>query len=290
MNPGRGYESHPPPSYGSPSNYGQAPPQFATFETSKKGKVSGGAHEDALPAMPSWENASTRKVEDTSHPEEVELDHLNHVDESRAPMLAHQAPSPMAHGAELSAAAAAAPYQDRAATNGGDLGNPYGHDSYGSQELYGSAVTAHQPYGSQQSPYGQAGSPNQQHYDGMAYGAVTHDRSPPPQATPYGRAELPHQQSYDSHTSYGVAQARSPVSPPLQAFSSVSPQDRYGAVSPPQRYAAAPSPAQGGGVPASLMPARGNTPQAPQHQQGYRSYSPYSQPEQSSYAAYAPPR
>lgn len=46
------------------------PPQYAEFDASKKG----GDHEDALPAMPSWENSNSKKV--LVEGEEVELDQL----------------------------------------------------------------------------------------------------------------------------------------------------------------------------------------------------------------------
>ncbi|KAK8210310.1 hypothetical protein M8818_003478 [Zalaria obscura] len=57
------YSSAPPPMYQTPMQ--PAAPQHAHFEgpSGKKGNV-GGYNEDALPAMPSWDNASNRKVED----------------------------------------------------------------------------------------------------------------------------------------------------------------------------------------------------------------------------------
>jgi hypothetical protein len=47
------------------------PPQYAEFDASKKG----GAHEDALPEMPSWETSNSKKV--LVEGEDVELEQLN---------------------------------------------------------------------------------------------------------------------------------------------------------------------------------------------------------------------
>jgi hypothetical protein len=89
-----GYTPNQPPSY--------APPQFATFVTSNKDGAGGKTvNEDALPAMPTWESARTRKVlmeaepSQKGHADDVELGELNHskkVTGSRAPMLAHAVP------------------------------------------------------------------------------------------------------------------------------------------------------------------------------------------------------
>ena len=49
--------------------YGAAP-QFATFDASSK------RNEDSLPAMPSWDTAHTRRVEDDS--QDMEMKHLEH--------------------------------------------------------------------------------------------------------------------------------------------------------------------------------------------------------------------
>lgn len=53
-----------------PMMYGAAPPQFATFEASKK------VNEDSLPAMPSWDTAQTRRVEDPN--QDMEMKDLEH--------------------------------------------------------------------------------------------------------------------------------------------------------------------------------------------------------------------
>ncbi|KAH0565485.1 hypothetical protein GP486_001126 [Trichoglossum hirsutum] len=87
-----GYTTIQPPSYASP--------QFATFETSRKSEGKP-INEDALPAMPTWETARTRKVLEEvppshkDHHDDVELGDLKHHQKasgSRVPMLDHAAP------------------------------------------------------------------------------------------------------------------------------------------------------------------------------------------------------
>lgn len=73
------YHQPPPPP---PSNTYRPPPappvyrgqQVARFDSPSSPKV---ANEDALPAMPSWDNAVTRKVEDTSPRDDMEMEPLN---------------------------------------------------------------------------------------------------------------------------------------------------------------------------------------------------------------------
>ena len=61
--PYQGYQA-PPMMYG-------AAPQFATFDASSK-KI----NEDSLPAMPSWDTAHTRRIEDDT--QDMEMKHLEH--------------------------------------------------------------------------------------------------------------------------------------------------------------------------------------------------------------------
>ncbi len=67
----------------------QDTPQFATFDVSKTA-----GHEDALPAMPSWQNASKTKV--MLEEDEVEMDNLKKPDNTSqtAPLLNPNATSP----------------------------------------------------------------------------------------------------------------------------------------------------------------------------------------------------
>lgn len=83
------YTGYQPPS--APMMYNHTGPQFATFETGTK--RSANDHEDSLPAMPSWENATTRRVEDTSphpHGSDVEMEHM-------LPQSQHHAPTSPVH-------------------------------------------------------------------------------------------------------------------------------------------------------------------------------------------------
>ena len=62
-----------------PPPYGE-PPRFAQFDVGGRGKP---VNEDSLPAMPSWENAQKKRVED----DDVEMSHLE-VPQEKKPMLA----------------------------------------------------------------------------------------------------------------------------------------------------------------------------------------------------------
>lgn len=62
-----------------PPPYGE-PPRFAQFDVGSRGKP---VHEDSLPAMPSWENAQHKHVED----DDVEMSHLE-LPQEKKPMLA----------------------------------------------------------------------------------------------------------------------------------------------------------------------------------------------------------
>ena len=73
-----------------PPPYGE-PPRFAQFDAGSRGKP---VHEDSLPAMPSWENAQKKHVED----DDVEMSRLD-VPQEKKPMLA---PGANASTADLS--------------------------------------------------------------------------------------------------------------------------------------------------------------------------------------------
>jgi len=81
------YQSPMPPAYISPSHN---QPQYAQFDAPSSKPING----DALPAMPSWETAQSRRVEVEEMPDHhtdiVELSSLNNNprDEVRVPMLA----------------------------------------------------------------------------------------------------------------------------------------------------------------------------------------------------------
>lgn len=117
-------------------------PQYAQLDASKNGKI----HDDALPAMPSWETAPSKKVFD-DHNEDVELGTLDHVHEQTAPMLANQAPTPrVGYGEHLGAERL--PYQQYGAHHGGDLGSPYEQHSFEDHpNPYGGTPAPAQSYG-----------------------------------------------------------------------------------------------------------------------------------------------
>lgn len=126
------YASAPPPMYNAPSQ------QYAQFDLpgGAKGYRQNG---DALPAMPSWDNATSRHIEDHNAPEDdMEMGKLD-------------AAEPMLPKIDSPATSHAYPYQNNAGVNSGDLGmmnSPYGqsptHSPYESQrQSYGNTNTAY---------------------------------------------------------------------------------------------------------------------------------------------------
>lgn len=136
-------------------------PQFAQFDVSKN-------NEDSLPAMPSWDSASQKRVlqEEDSH-NDVEMGKL----EQKAPMLGHQAPSPNTGYTEMSSEI---PYQQHGAKQGGDLGVPYGQgQSYNASNVY-------MPYApSSISTRYEPSSVNGGQETGTAYHSQSYDAQPP---------------------------------------------------------------------------------------------------------------
>lgn len=159
-------------------NYGAplATPQFATFDASSRNKAGGAIHEDALPPMPSWETAQSRRVmhhdDDTEYHGasgeqengDIALGGMNGVaatssqqdHEQRQPML--QPTSPTYHTSyqdHQELAAPGYPYQSQGAYAGGDLGGhsipsrqqPLRHDStYSAAPTYRTQATSPSPY------------------------------------------------------------------------------------------------------------------------------------------------
>lgn len=60
------YQGYQPQS--TPMTYNNSGPQFATFDARNKN-----VHEDSLPAMPSWDHAPTRRVEDTTPSQQQQM-------------------------------------------------------------------------------------------------------------------------------------------------------------------------------------------------------------------------
>ncbi|MCJ1384322.1 hypothetical protein MMC17_007438 [Xylographa soralifera] len=138
--PYQGYQPPPGPPMYNPQ------PQYAQFDASRKGPV----NEDSLPVMPSWDTASSRKVLEDHKDDDVELGTLDPMHEQTAPMLANQAPTPHVGYGEIPNSTSM-PYQQYGAYHGGDLGNPYGQQSY---------VDHPNPYGGMAAPaqsHGNAG-------------------------------------------------------------------------------------------------------------------------------------
>jgi hypothetical protein len=279
-----GYQSQAPLSYATPA-------QYAQFDSGRKGKSGpGGIHEDALPAMPSWDNAASHRVPDESHHEEShEMNQMTPHEEQNAPMLAHQAPSPGIHGDQFGAGAS--PYQDHAGSNpdsfvtGAAAPSPYSHNASQNGGQY------NDPYSrqDQQNPlsrYGQTATAAPL----ARPSPLAHQQSYASSQSAYGsiRGQNSYGPGYGQDTSYGVVGAQaSRMSPPAR---SPTLQQGYGHSSPPPQHAYAsspPPPASGPTLPNVLQ--TGATP-SPAPQGGYQAYgSAYSQAQSKpQYAAYNP--
>ncbi|KAI9868663.1 MAG: hypothetical protein M1813_004513 [Trichoglossum hirsutum] len=171
----------------SPPSY--APPQFATFDSSHKGTGGKPVNEDALPAMPTWETARTRKVLEEvqpshkDHGDDMELGDLNYQQKaagSRVPILDHAAPPA---GYEIGVAT---PMQG---PNGSPQGRRHGTGHEGDHDPLS-------PYGEPQGfggEYRRLETPNLPR--GQAHGGSQHNPEGTYQQDPYSR--LPH--SADDH-------------------------------------------------------------------------------------------
>ena len=120
-----------PPMYAAPM---QQPAQahYAQYDapSGQKGYRQGG--EDALPAMPGWDNAATRRVE--VEDDDLEMEKLNQHSAQAQPMLHHsQQPTQTSYG---NGSPYGAPQHQSSSTSYGSYGqqasNPY--ESYGQQE------------------------------------------------------------------------------------------------------------------------------------------------------------
>lgn len=174
------------------------PPQYAEFDSGKKG----GAHEDSLPQMPSWEGSNSRKV--LMEEEEVEMNHLNKPEGN----------SVGAGGAAGAASATGYMNQRGGGVSSPDQRTPYGTpgsrpgwDGYSGQRPGGD------PYGQSGQDYdyhrgyGQPSSPLGVDHLAMAGGAVqgAGRRSPrayndgtPVQDQGYGGRPIPQRDPYDA--------------------------------------------------------------------------------------------
>ncbi|KAH7328818.1 hypothetical protein B0I35DRAFT_473487 [Stachybotrys elegans] len=156
-----------------------APPQYAEFDVSKKGG------DDALPEMPSWETANTKKVmvEDA-----VELEPIKKpASDQQVPLI----------GAASPIATSAIP-RERPGQLSRDNSRTYMNPQDRSASPYGQSSSAYAPsaapgYGNEQSPYDMPPAP----------GAMMGRQSPAPNAYGYGQEKQPYgqqpygQQPYD---------------------------------------------------------------------------------------------
>jgi hypothetical protein len=139
--------------------------------------------------MPSWENATSRKVLE-EHDGDMEMGTLGPTQAQRVPMLTTQAPSPPVGYAEASSHTLDNPYQQPNAYNGADLRSPQTQgQAYGapSQPQWGSSPHAYsdQPAQPAYSAYSPSPSASTRYAPSSAYeqqeiGTVYNSRSPPP--------------------------------------------------------------------------------------------------------------
>lgn len=284
------------------------PPQYAEFETSK------GRDDDALPEMPSWEGASSKKVE--VHTEAVELDTLpskpSHSQQSNmmggvSPnnltpysqaqsnssgyLGAHQAPdaySPIdqqGYGYQApgmnpmyssTAAAAPMPHERRspALNTNGYSNQGYGHDQ-GFEQTQGYGQM--QGYGQQ--GYGQATSPND--YDATYSG---YRGTPPPRPASFAKRASMHQ---DEFGTYGqLPPRRSPAIPEDYGYGSPvrqspGPQNDFAYAQPPRQSPApmndyrTPPPGPDTSYGAHPVQQRQHMPESHSPQEPYPGFKPY---------------
>ncbi|KAM5380458.1 hypothetical protein ACJA88_004787 [Fusarium oxysporum] len=308
-----GYRSEPPmnssaPQYGVTKPMRSEPPQYAEFETSK------GRDDDALPEMPSWEGASSKKVE--VHTEAVELDTLPskppHSQQSNmmggvAPnnltpysqaqsnssgyLGANQAPdaySPIdqqGYGYQApgmnpmysnAAAVAPMPHERRSpALNTNGYGNQgYGHDQ-GFEQPQGYGQM--QGYGQQ--GYGQATSPNDYAATYSGYRGT-----PPPRPASFAKRASMHQDEFGTYGQFPPR--RSPAIPEDYGYGSPvrqspGPQNDFGYAQPPRQSPApmndyrTPPPGPEASYGANPVQQRQHMPESHSPQEPYPGFKPY---------------
>jgi len=305
-----GYKAHEPmaagpppgPSPFSPSPFPPArstehvagPPQYAEFEVGKKAGAAAGGHEDALPVMPTWESAGSKKV--LVEEEEVEMNQLKKPEASNTagqnvPLMAGAGavPGPVS---PIPSPDHRSPYSPPAAlgANGGYVGasatDPYtaggrGYNNFSGPGAYGQSQTSLGPdqgYGMAGAAMAGPGRRSPHDYNNNGYGQVPHNQDgyqdsysqdqgyPPsrPAAAGYNSYSTGRQDSYSDYNQPSPNQgyaARGPgmrSPPPAGTY----PQERLGRTPPPRA-------AEYGGArtysPAPMMPQQ----QQPQRQHTY---------------------
>ncbi|KAJ4380959.1 hypothetical protein N0V86_003306 [Didymella sp. IMI 355093] len=267
-------------------------PKFATFDANSKP-----ANEDALPAMPSWNEARSRhvEVEEEAVPEkrgDVEMDRLNHNGSVSSTSAAGVAAGALGAGMRGSPGAGRSPVSPMQGTDG--YGFPAGY----------------------QNQYDRRGSPAQNQNASPGYGANAasahnnYNRGPsPPQpygqqnqsAAPYERRSPPQNQPYNQP--YNNTAQQNPYSAPPERYTSPAPPS-YHTTANPNPYAYAPPPVQPFDQPRSNTPGYGagsgnagydpvpnrsqtSTPSAYPGQQQYQAFQPQGAPQGEQYSGVA---
>ncbi|KAH7188681.1 uncharacterized protein B0J16DRAFT_99319 [Fusarium flagelliforme] len=164
-----GYRTEPPmnpsaPQYGVTQPIRNEPPQYAEFETSKK-------DDDALPAMPSWEGANSKKVEVRT--EAVELDTLSKPPPSQHSMMG-------------------TPYSQPQGNSSGYLGPGQAPDAYSPLDQQG---------------YGYQAPPPNQVYGAAAVAPMPHERRSPGLSQPtHGNPGYGYNQGFEQAPAFGQMQ------------------------------------------------------------------------------------
>ena len=126
------------------SPHGYQPPQYAHFDANPNGNATGGKmNEDSLPAMPSWDNAPSRKILEENHDNDVEMGKL---DPQKEPMMAQQVSAHPAGYSDIDAHLNSLPYQQHGTVSNSSVGNSYGPNSptYGGAYGHSSPTTPRQ--------------------------------------------------------------------------------------------------------------------------------------------------
>ena len=211
--PYQGYQPAPaPPVY--------EPPRFATFDApSNTGKI----HEDSLPAMPSWDTASSRRVEDHSLTEDMEMGNLGSHAGQQTGVVATGARMGRGGYSQISDQAQSPYGNGPAEYRGSDITHNYGSD-LGAQRLaadetghsaYTAAPGIASPY-LQNGPYGGTGSHSQMSpYREVSPYAPNHQLSPdraqsyfPPSSPPRAPANYgPYNPTQPVYAPYSTAES-----------------------------------------------------------------------------------
>lgn len=157
------------PSRPMPTHHAHDPPQYAEFETSRKGG------DDSLPSMPTWEQASSRKVE--MEVEAVEMNQLNKPQETNQSVASASAAA-AASAAAVAAAAGGHGPQRQGSRDPYRQPSPMGGMGYAAQDPYAGNHHGYEDYGN--GSYGPAAS----HFGGNQYGAAAGMPTSPQRASP----------------------------------------------------------------------------------------------------------